>query len=82
VQKDINTPIEDIEEKDIINNTEGNVQINITVIDTIYNSPIPDAKIEITGVITENTTSGVLTNNTIPQGDYTINVRFNETTNY
>ncbi|MDO5824999.1 MAG: hypothetical protein Q4Q22_01320, partial [Methanosphaera sp.] len=67
---------------DIINNTEGNVQINITVIDIVYNTPIAYSQIEVTGNITKTTTSGVLTDNTLTPGDYTINVTYAETEEY
>ena len=67
---------------DIINNTEGNVQINITVLDTVYQTPIKDANIKITGDINTDTTTGVLTNTTITPGDYTITVQYPETSDY
>ncbi|WP_323737585.1 hypothetical protein PXD04_11110 (plasmid) [Methanosphaera sp. ISO3-F5] len=67
---------------DILNNTEGNVQINITVQDAIYQTPINDASIQITGDIKQNTTSGILTDNTLTPGDYTINVKYPETEDY
>ena len=63
-------------------NTEGNVQINITVQDAIYQMPINDASIEITGDINQNTTSGVLTDNTLTPGEYTITVQYQETDEY
>jgi len=67
---------------DILNNTEGNVQINITVQDTIYQTPITDANIQITGDITQNTTTGIITDNTLTPGEYTINVKYPETEDY
>ncbi|WP_323737527.1 hypothetical protein PXD04_11475 (plasmid) [Methanosphaera sp. ISO3-F5] len=67
---------------DIINNTEKNVQINITVQDSIYKTPIADATIQITGDINTDTTSGILTDNTLTPGDYTINVKYPETEDY
>ncbi len=67
---------------DIINNTEGNVQINITVLDQIYNTPITDAQIQITGDITQNTTTGIITDNTLTPGSYTINIKYDETNDY
>ncbi|MDO5826088.1 MAG: hypothetical protein Q4Q22_06890, partial [Methanosphaera sp.] len=67
---------------DILNNTEGNVQINITVIDTVYNTAVPDSQIEVAGNITKTTTSGVLTDNTLTSGDYTINVKYSQTDEY
>ncbi|RAP49318.1 MAG: hypothetical protein BZ138_07800, partial [Methanosphaera sp. rholeuAM270] len=44
----------------VLNSTEGNVKINITVTDTVYKTPVPDAGIEVTGNITLNTTGGVI----------------------
>jgi len=67
---------------DILNNTEGNVQINITVQDAVYKTPIADASIQITGDINTDTTSGILTDNTLTPGDYTINVEYPETEDY
>jgi len=67
---------------DILNNTEGNVQINITVQDAVYKTPIADATIQITGDINTDTTSGILTDNTLTPGDYTINVKYPETEDY
>ena len=67
---------------DILNNTKGNVQINITVLDSVYQSPIADASIQITGDINTDTTSGILTDNTLTPGDYTINVEYPETEDY
>ena len=66
----------------ILNNTEGNVQINITVQDAVYKTPIADASIQITGDINTDTTSGILTDNTLTPGDYTINVEYPETEDY
>ncbi|MBQ9025584.1 MAG: DUF745 domain-containing protein, partial [Methanobrevibacter sp.] len=66
----------------IINNTEGNLQINITVLDGVTNTQIPDANIQITGDITKNTTSGIITDDTLTSGDYTITVQFPKTENY
>jgi len=63
----------------IINNTEGNVQINITVQDAVTGAIIPDANIQITGDITKNTVSGIITNDTLTAGDHTITVKFPET---
>ena len=65
----------------IINNTEGNVQINITVIDAENQEILPDSSIKVTGDITADTTSGILTDTTLTPGDYTINVQYlgNET---
>ncbi|RAP49580.1 MAG: hypothetical protein BZ138_07520, partial [Methanosphaera sp. rholeuAM270] len=67
---------------DIINNTEGNVQINIIVMDKVNKSPIPDSRIEVTGDITTNTTSGILLDTTLAPGNHKINARFNETGEY
>jgi len=67
---------------DILNNTEGNVQINITVQDAVYKTPIADATIQITGDINTDTTSGILTDNTLTPGDYTITVQYSETDQY
>jgi len=67
---------------DILNNTEKNVQINITVQDAVYKTPIADATIQITGDINTDTTSGILTDNTLTPGDYTINVKYPETEDY
>ena len=67
---------------DIINNTEGNVQINLTVIDAVNHSVIEDAKINVTGDITTETTNGILKNTTLTEGTYTINVTYNQTTKY
>ena len=67
---------------DILNNTEGNVQINITVQDSIYKTPIADATIQITGDINQNTTSGILTDNTLTPGEYKITVQYPETDDY
>ena len=67
---------------DILNNTEGNVQINITVQDAIYKTPINDANIKITGDIKQNTTSGILTDNTLTPGEYKITVQYPETDDY
>ncbi|WP_162685743.1 hypothetical protein [Methanosphaera sp. BMS] len=67
---------------DIINNTEGNVQINITVLDKIYNTPIPDATISITGDITKKTTHGIITDDTLTIGEHTINVEYEENEDY
>ncbi|AWX32008.1 Ig-like domain repeat protein [Methanosphaera sp. BMS] len=66
----------------IINNTEGNVQINITVQDDVYKTPITDALINITGAINRTATAGVITDTTLTPGDYTINVEFAETDEY
>jgi len=66
----------------IINNTEGNLQINITVQETITQTPIQDANIQITGDITSNTTSGIITDDTLTTGEHTITVQFSETENY
>jgi len=41
------------------------VQINITLQDAIYKTPITDANIQITGDITQNTTTGIITDNTL-----------------
>ena len=60
----------------IINNTEGNVQINITVIDAENQEILPDSSIKVTGDITADTTSGILTDTTLTPGDYTINVQY------
>ena len=67
---------------DIINNTEGNVQINITVMDTIYKSSIEDATIKITGDINNETISGIIMDTTLTPGDYTINVNYEENADY
>jgi len=67
---------------DIINNTEGNVQINITVLDDIYRTPVPDAAIKITGDIQQETTSGVITDTTLCPDDYTITVKYEENDDY
>ena len=67
---------------DIINNTEGNVQINITVIDAVSNTPINYATIKITGDITQTTSSGIITDTTLTPGSYTINILYDETENY
>ena len=67
---------------DILNNTEGNVQINITVLDDIYRTPLPDAAIKITGDISQETTSGVITDKTLRLGDYTITVNYQENEDY
>ncbi|MEE1117270.1 MAG: hypothetical protein VZR33_06100 [Methanosphaera sp.] len=67
---------------DIINNTEGNVQINITVQDAIYKTPINDAHIQITGDFTQSTTAGIITDNTLTPGEYRINVKYEETDDY
>jgi len=67
---------------DIINSTEGKLQINITVLDSIYQTPINDAYIKVTGDINTETTTGILTNTTITPGNYTINVEFPETYDY
>ena len=67
---------------DILNSTEGNVQINITVQDAIYKTPITDANIKITGDIKQNTTSGILTDNTLTPGEYKITVQYPETDDY
>ena len=58
-----------------INNTEGNLQINITVQEAATNTPIPGANIQITGDITKNTTRGIITDDTLTAGEYTITVR-------
>ena len=67
---------------DIINNTEGNVQINITLTDTVSKTPINSATIKITGDITQTTTSGIITDTTLSPGSYTINVLYDETESY
>ena len=67
---------------DILNNTEGNLQINITVIDALNHSIIEDSGIKVTGDINKNTTSSVLIDHTLTPGDYTINVHYNETEEY
>ena len=67
---------------DIINNTEKNVQINITVIDAQNHSQIEEAVIEVTGAITSSMTSGILTDTALTPGNYTIDVKFNETSDY
>ena len=67
---------------DILNNTERNVQINITVTDTAYQSPIANAPIEVTGAINTNTTSGVLKDNKLTPGNYKINVYYDDTNEY
>ncbi|WP_323736051.1 hypothetical protein PXD04_09210 [Methanosphaera sp. ISO3-F5] len=67
---------------DIINNTQGNVQINVTVQDAIYKTPIADANIKITGDIKQNTTSGIITDNTLTPGEYQITVQYPETDDY
>ncbi|MBQ6444659.1 MAG: Ig-like domain repeat protein [Methanosphaera sp.] len=67
---------------EIINNTPGNVEINITVIDLMFNTPIPDADIQITGDININTTSGIITDNTLSPGNHIIIVQYPETENY
>ena len=67
---------------DILNNTEGNVQINITVEDAIYQTPIQDANIQITGDITQNTTTGIITDTTLMPGEYQITVQYPETDDY
>ena len=66
----------------ILNNTEENVKINITVLDSIYNTPILDAPIQITGDITQNTTAGIIADNTLTPGEYTINIKYQETDEY
>ena len=60
----------------IINNTEGNVQINITVVDKESQEILEDSSIKVTGDITTDTTSGILTDTTLTPGDYTINVQY------
>ncbi|RAP45669.1 MAG: hypothetical protein BZ135_05200 [Methanosphaera sp. rholeuAM6] len=67
---------------DILNNTEKNVKINITVTDTAYQSPIANTPIEVTGAINTNTTSGVLEDNKLSQGNYKINVYYDDTNEY
>ena len=67
---------------DIINNTEGNVQINITVTDKVSKTPINDATIRITGDITQTATSGIITDTILTPGSYIINVLYDETDNY
>ena len=67
---------------DIINNTEGNVQINLTVTDTVNHSVIKDAEIKVTGDINKITTNGILTDNTLTPGTHTINIKFNENEQY
>ena len=67
---------------DILNNTEGNVQINITVLDTVYNTPINDATINITGDINQNTTTGIITDNTLTTGNHNIKIQYQETPEY
>ena len=66
----------------ILNNTEGNVQINITVLDAIYKTPIPEAHIKISGALTNETNAGIITDNTLTAGQYNITVNFDETTDY
>ena len=66
----------------IINNTEGNVQINISVVDSVYNTLIEDAQIEVTGDITTTTTSGILIDTTLVPGEYTITIDYPETDEY
>jgi len=67
---------------DILNNTEGNVQINITVQDSIYKTSIQDANIKITGDINQNTTCGIITDTTLTPGEYQITVQYPETDDY
>ena len=67
---------------DILNNTKGNVQIKIIVLDQINYTPIPDANIQITGDITQNTTSGVIRDNLLKPGNHTITIQYPETENY
>ena len=69
---------------DILNNTEGNVQINITIIDAVNHSIIEYSDISITGDINKNTTSGVLVDNTLTAEDYAykLYVHYNGTENY
>ena len=67
---------------EIINNTEGNVQINITVLDAIYKTPISDAIIQLTGALTNETTTGIITDNTLTPGKYNITVTYNGTEDY
>ena len=55
------------------------MQINITVQDAVTGAIIPDANIQITGDITKNTVSGIITNDTLTAGDHTITVKFPET---
>ncbi|MBE6494341.1 MAG: hypothetical protein E7Z84_07020, partial [Methanosphaera stadtmanae] len=66
----------------ILDNTEENVKINITVLDSIYNTPILDAPIQITGDITQNTTAGIIADNTLTPGEYTININYQGTDEY
>ncbi|MBE6489149.1 MAG: hypothetical protein E7Z86_10605, partial [Methanosphaera stadtmanae] len=66
----------------ILNNTEGNVQINITVQDAIDKIPIQDANIKITGDITKNTTTGIIKDNTLTSGEYKITVQYPQTDDY
>jgi len=67
---------------EIVNNTEGNVQINITVMDPTNNMPVEDALIEISGDINRNISNGLMTDTTLTKGKYTINAEFNETEYY
>ena len=66
----------------ILNNTETNVQINITVIDAVNHTVIEDASIIVTGDINKETSSGVLADNTLTHGNHTIYVHFNQNKNY
>ncbi|WP_323737576.1 hypothetical protein PXD04_11060 (plasmid) [Methanosphaera sp. ISO3-F5] len=67
---------------EIINNSEGNVQINITVMDPTNNMPVEDALIEISGDINRNISNGLMTDTTLTKGKYTIKAEFNETEYY
>ena len=67
---------------DVINSTEGNLQINITVVEAVTGALIPGAAIQITGDIIKNTISGIITDDTLTAGDHTITVTFPETGNY
>ncbi|RAP43657.1 MAG: hypothetical protein BZ136_09460 [Methanosphaera sp. rholeuAM74] len=58
------------------------MQINITAIDAVNGLSIPNSIIEVTGDITTNTTSGILTDNLLTTGNYKIYVKFNETADY
>ena len=48
----------------------------------MFNTPIPDADIQITGDININTTSGIITDNTLSPGNHIIIVQYPETENY
>ena len=68
---------------DIINDTEGSVEINITVMDAVYKSPIDNVQLIITGDVTGTVTSGIVYKNTeLTEGETVFNVKFEETEDY